>query len=127
MSDECPVKPPKLLRAESTVETCSSCGAWVERYPSFLGESDGFWECEKCGCTSVNIRDGKPFAKKSRRWADIVEMFNDLYLDIPHWDWDTVVTDPPMRELDWSAIEAWFRSQNIYRVFLSFGNIEVIE
>lgn len=49
-------------------------------------------------------------------------MFEDNYLDIPHWDWDTIVTEPAMQNLDWEAIEEWFRSQNIYRVFLSpFG------
>lgn len=127
MNSQCPVPAPKLLKANSTVETCASCGAWVERYPSFMGENDGFWECEKCGCTSMNIRDGKPFGRKSRRWSEIVKMFEESYTDIPYWDWDTIETEPPMRDLDWSAIEAWYASQNIHRVFISFGKVEVIK
>lgn len=127
MNDNCPVQAPKLLKAKSTVETCSSCGAWVERYPSFLGESDSFWECEKCGCTSVNIRDGRPYSQKNQRWGEIVKLFEETYLQIPYWDWDTVETDPPMNTLDWAAVEAWYRSQNIYRVFINVGAVEVIE
>lgn len=119
----CPVVAPKLLKADSLVETCASCGAWVERYPAFLGEPDGYWECEKCGCTSVNIRDGRPYAPKSQKWEQVLKWFNEMYLDIPYWDWDTVVTEPPMRELDWAAVETWFRSQNIHRVFISFGEM----
>ena len=127
MSDDCPVKAPRLLKAKSLVETCASCGAWVERYPSFLGEPDGYWQCEKCGCTSVRIRDGKPFGPKSRRWHDLVEMFEDLYLNIPEWDWDTVETDPPMKSLDWEAVEEWFRSQNIYRYFIHLPEVIITE
>ena len=119
MSSSCPVPAPKLLKAQSTVETCASCGAWVERYPSFLGESDNSWQCEKCGCSSVKVREGRPYGPKSSQWVEVVKMFEDAYLDIPHWDWDTIQTEPPMQSLDWEAIERWFRSQNIYRVFIS--------
>ena len=50
-----------------------------------------------------------------------------MWTDIPEWDWDTVETDPPMKEIDWSAIEAWYRSQGIYRVFLYAPHIEIEE
>jgi hypothetical protein len=122
MSNEnpCPVSVPKLLKAKSTVVHCASCGAWVRRYPDFLGEDDVFWECERCNNTSQTLREGRPYGKKSRQWAQIVEWFNDCCFDIPPWDWDTVETDPPMSSLDWKALERWYRSQNIYHVFIGF-------
>lgn len=119
MSNKCPVPAPKLLKADSTVETCASCGAWIERYPTFLGESDSFWQCEKCGCTSVKLRDGRPYGPKSGKWAQVVSMFEDAYLDIPYWDWDKVEAEPPLQSLNWEAIEQWFESQNIYRIFIN--------
>ena len=57
----------------------------------------------------------------------IAKSFADMWTDIPEWDWDTVETDPPMKELDWSAIEAWYRSRGIYRVFLSAPQVEIEE
>lgn len=125
MSESCPVAAPKLLKAESTVETCAGCGAWVERYPAFMGEADGFWQCEKCGSTAVNIRKGRIYGPESKAWAWISQQFEELYLDIPHWDWDTIVTEPPMQVLDWAAIEAWFRSKHIYRAFISVEVMDV--
>lgn len=122
--DDCPMKAPKLLKVKSLVETCSSCGAWVERYPEFLA-GDYFWECEKCGCTSVKIRQGRPYSKKSREWENITNQFNELFLDIPYWDWDSIETEPPMKSLDWVAVEQYFNSQNIYRVFMGIG-LEII-
>lgn len=124
--DDCPVKPPKLLRADSVVETCASCGAWVERYPEFMGESDGFWECDRCNCSSVKIRQGRPYGPKSKEWAWVQEQFNMLYLDIAPPDRSTVLCDPPLESLDWNAVEEWFRSHNIYRVFIGVS-VEVIE
>lgn len=117
-SDVCPIKPPKLLKADSIVETCAQCGTWVDRWPAFLGDPDYYWSCEKCGNTSVMLRPGRPYGPKSSKWPDVVKMFEDLYLDIPHWDWNTVKTEPSMASLDWAAVEAWFRSQGIYRMFI---------
>lgn len=125
--NDCPVAAPKLLKAKSTVVTCASCGAWVGRYPSFFGDDDGFWQCEKCGNTSWREREGRPFSSKSRNWENICKSFAELWTNIPHWDWDTVETDPPMRAIDWQAIEAWYRSQNIYRVFIEVPAVEVVE
>jgi hypothetical protein len=124
---ECPVQAPKLITAKSTVVTCGSCGAWAWRYPSFFGEDDGYWQCDKCGNTSIRERDGRPYSNKSRIWGNIAKSFADMWTDIPEWDWDTVETDPPMKEIDWSAIEAWYRSQGIYRVFLYAPHIEIEE
>jgi hypothetical protein len=121
--DDCPVKAPKLIKAYSLVETCAYCGAWVERYPAFLGENDNPWHCEKCYNTSVNIRDGRPYAPKSARWSEVVKRFEELFLDIPYWDWETVVTEPPMKDLDWNAAEEYFNSKGIYRVFIGMGKI----
>lgn len=126
MNEECPIKAPKLLKAQSTVETCASCGAWVDRYPSFMGESDNFWQCDKCGCTSVKLRDGRPYGAKSRQWAEVVQMFEESYLNIHPGDYSTVETDPPMASLDWQAVEKWYQSQGIYRIFITVGAYEVV-
>ncbi len=124
MKEECPVQTPKLLKCESTVETCGICGKWVTRYPDFVG-NEGFWECEKCGATHVQLWAGRVYGPKSKQWPLIVEWFNDLWLDIPPDLRDTVVTDPPMESIDWEAIEAWYRSQNIYRVHISIGSLQM--
>lgn len=111
--DDFPFDTPKLLRADSFVETCASCGKWVERYPKFL-EGDYFWQCYDCGCTSTKCREGRPFGKKSRDWETIVNNFNKMWTSIPYWDWETIVTDPPMKSLDWKAINEWYHSQGMY-------------
>lgn len=103
-----PIAAPKLLKANSTVETCASCGMWVERYPDFL-DSEGFWQCEKCGCTSVKQRPGRPYGPKSKEWHWINERFNDLFIYFAPGDFDAVETDPPMQSLDWKAVKAWNR------------------
>lgn len=122
-----PVPAPKLIKAYSIVETCWRCGAWAGRYPRFWGDDDGFWQCERCGCTSTRLREGRPYSRKSRQWGQLEKQFNELYTDIPHWYFDTVITDPPMAALDWEAIEAWFRSNNIYRMFIEAPTIEVVQ
>lgn len=119
----CPVKPPKLLKAESLVTVCASCGTWVERCPAFFGELDGYWQCDKCGNTSVKIRDGRPYGAKSREWGRIVQEFEELCFDIPFWEWETITTEPPMKDLDWKAVETWYRSRGIHRMFIAGGEI----
>jgi hypothetical protein len=123
--DDCPVKPPTLLRADSIVETCG-CGKWIQRYPAFMGDDDSFWQCEKCGRTWINRRPGRPYGPKSKEWAWVQEQFNKLYLDISPFDRDTVLCDPPLESLDWQAVEEWFQSHNIYRVFIGVS-VEVVE
>lgn len=124
----CPVSAPKLIKAKSLVETCASCGAWAERYPEFFGEADNYcWQCEKCSNTSVKIREGRSYGAKSREWENIVKQFNELFLDITPDYWDSVETEPPMKDLDWQAIEAWYRSQGIYRIFIHVGNVSKID
>lgn len=124
MMDDCPVKAPKLLSVKSTKVLCACCGAWAYRYPTFIGDDD-FFQCEKCGCTSIRNLEGRPYSNKSRQWEWIVSQFNEFFTDIAYWDWDTVVTDPPMKELDWQAIEAWYRSKNIYRMFIEPPQVEI--
>lgn len=118
----CPVEMPKLLRAPSIVETCASCGAWVQRYPAFLGEAQEFWQCEKCGNTSTRRRQGRPFGPKSKMWPRVLEEWENRWDSIPPWDRNgsVVVCDPPLASLDWQAIEDWYASQNIYRMYIGF-------
>ena len=126
MLEGCPVPTPKLLKVKSTVFTCARCGAWSHRIPTFMDGLD-FWECEKCGNTSVHQCEGRPYSNKSREWQRITEWFNDDWTNIAHWDWDTVETEPPLKDVDWKAIEAWYRSMNIYRVFMELPEIEIVE
>jgi hypothetical protein len=68
----------KLLRASSTVATCTSCKTWVDRWPDFMGEPfDKGYQCEKCGCTSVALRPGRPFGPKHKDWESIVYWWNE--------------------------------------------------
>ncbi len=124
---ECPVQAPKLITAKSTVVTCGSCGAWAGRYPSFFGEDDGYRQCDKCAIHQSVSATGDHIAASHAFGGNIAKSFADMWTDIPEWDWDTVETDPPMKELDWSAIEAWYRSRGIYRVFLSAPQVEIEE
>lgn len=112
-----PVEVPKLLRVKSTVEVCASCGKWACRYPDFVG-NEGFWECERCGCTSVKIRDGRPYGPKSKDWGLVKSWFEEFFPDITPEDFDTIETEPPLKSLDWQSIERWFKDQGIYRVFM---------
>ncbi len=115
----CPVPAPKLLWASALKERCGSCHRWVQRYPEFMGEADGYWQCEHCFCTSVLIQQARPYSLKSREWEQIVEWFEDCWTDIPPMLFNTVRTEPPLSEIDWQAIEAWYRSQHIYRWFIT--------
>lgn len=126
LDGKCPVKTPKLISAESTVETCYSCGKWIQRYPSFMGDDDDFFQCEKCGSTATRSRKGRPYGPKSKHWEFVQKQFNELFLDISPFDRDTVKSDPPLGSLDWEAVEQWFRSNNIYRIFIGV-QVEVVE
>jgi len=89
--------PPKLLLAESTVWTCTSCGAWAGRFPDFMGD-DGFWQCGKCGNTSVNQREGRPYGPKCKDWDWIEREFNDMISVLGVKFIEDVKTDPPMED-----------------------------
>jgi len=88
--------PYKLIKADSVVVTCGCCGRWLGRMPKFLG-IEGEWDCE-CGCTSVKVRDGRPYGPKSREWTRVNGEFNDLWRFIE--EVDDVTTEPPFRSLD---------------------------
>ena len=63
----------------SNVWRCSGCKAWRGRVPfwdDFLGYGE---QCEKCGCTSVTGRPGRPFGPKSKTWAMDVEALNEIW------------------------------------------------
>lgn len=89
---------PELLVAYSTVWTCSSCGAWAGRFPKFL-DDDGFWQCDKCGCTSVNIKEGRPYGPKSKDWDWIKKKFDECYGYMHPADFVTVRTSPSMKSM----------------------------
>lgn len=58
--------------------------------------------------------EGRPFGKKSRNWEAISNQFNKLWTSIPYWEWDTIETNPPMKSLDWKAINEWYHSKGMY-------------
>lgn len=119
----CPIATPKLLKVPSIVETCARCGVWVHRYPAFLGEFMGFWRCDKCGNTSIKRRPGRPYGPRSKAWESILSEWEDCWTSIPPWDRSeyVVVCDPPLTSIDWQAIEDWYASRQIYRIFIGFG------
>ena len=92
----------KLLWAASTVFTCAQCHCWVVRSPKFMGDTDitGF-ECEQCGATSVQMRDGRPFGPKSQQWQDILSLWDEFsefaieMIEAFEW-WDVIKTEPPL-------------------------------
>ena len=92
----------KLLWASATVYTCCQCHCWIDRIPDFMGEPfDKGYECEQCGCTSVNLRPGRPFGPKSARWKDVLLDWDEYYefiLEIIEacGYWDIVKTEPPL-------------------------------
>lgn len=88
--------PEKVLKLESLVEVCSSCGAWVERYPEYLGEDDNFWQCDRCMCTSTTIRQGRPYGPKSKEWSHLMEQLEELWPHMTPYDFRGIVTDPPL-------------------------------
>lgn len=92
--------PPKLLKCESYVETCASCHSWVERYPQWLGEMDKSWQCEKCGCSSVDIRVGRPYGPKSREWDWIEKLFYELWPTMEPNDYIGLHTYPQVTNFD---------------------------
>lgn len=87
---------PELILVKSVVYTCTSCKKWVERMPAFASDLGKGYHCE-CGCTSVYVREGRPFGRKSRHWEWIKRIFDDC------WEYvyppDSVVTQPPLQDI----------------------------
>lgn len=91
---------PQLLLAKSYVFTCTSCHSWQGRIPQFWGQDLGKgYQCEKCGCTSVNIREGRPYGSKSKAWEWVKPEFEKLWRFVIPYDMDTVITKPTLEEM----------------------------
>jgi len=71
--------PPGLRLVKTFVLTCTSCKRWVWRGPQWCCTGDKGDSCQYCGCTSVYVRDGRPFGPRSKQWAEMVEWFNEQY------------------------------------------------
>lgn len=107
-------KPPKLLSVQSTVIRCAYCKRWLGRGPTYLYDDGCFFDCE-CGSTSVIVSVGRPYGPKSREWSRLVAEFNDVFEQFVPYEWDTVQTDPPMKDLDWAYIQKRERADGIFR------------
>lgn len=68
----------RIVAVRSKVITCFSCKAWLGRVPTYCGDGDKGDYCHRCGCTSVNIRDGRPFGPRSRDWSLAIDEVMDL-------------------------------------------------
>ena len=55
------------------VYRCSRCRTWYGRTPTFLGDLDKGDYCERCGCTSFSVSNGRPIGKKSKDWDWVLE------------------------------------------------------
>jgi len=93
-------RPPTLLLAESYVYTCASCGTWAFRVPKFL-DDDGYWQCDKCGSSTLKMREGRPYGPKSRHWEWIENQFDQIVNSLPGEFLEGVKTDPPLEANTW--------------------------
>jgi len=76
---------PTLFR--SWVIRCGRCKAWWYRLPQFMGDGSGDKGdyCEKCGCTSVTITEGRPFGPRSKRWPMYLKEWRGYMQSIPEF------------------------------------------
>lgn len=58
----------RVILIKAHVITCYRCGAWLGRTPLIYGDGDKGDFCWKCGCTSVRVREGRPYGPRSRHW-----------------------------------------------------------
>ena len=63
----------KIRAIRSQVWICAACHMWLGRMPVYAGEGDKGDCCERCGNTSMIIRDGRPFGPRSSQWEWLIE------------------------------------------------------
>lgn len=81
---------------KSTVITCNACGHWLGRVPLYESEGDKGDCCDRCGCTSVRLRNGRPFGPRYRYWPALIERLADGF---KWWTWpEQVAMFPEMGE-----------------------------
>jgi len=69
----------KLKLIKTFVFTCSRCNAWQGRIPQWYGDcGDKSDSCHKCGCTSFNIREGRPYGNRSSKWEKLLVEFEEV-------------------------------------------------
>lgn len=110
-----PFNPPALIRVDSVVETCGTCGAWLNRCPIWDYELVDC-RCHVCGGSSVRTRLGRPYSRRSRHWNDIQQRFNAVFQFIDPDIRENVVTDPPMSVLPWGEMREWYEKHNMFGV-----------
>ena len=120
-----PFPTPQLIKAYARKEECARCHAWVERYPSFMGDRDDFWECDRCGCTSMYIKDARPYGPLSAKWPQILDWWDEMWRDLPPWDFDTVECDPPLSSIDWPKVAEWFLANGITHMFIGAPSMDM--
>lgn len=70
---------PKLLLIKSWVLICAGCHSWCGRAPQWCGTGDKGDRCYKCGSTSFEIREGRPFGPRCRNWEWMADEFYSMY------------------------------------------------
>lgn len=90
-------KIPDPIAIKSTVWTCNHCKAWICRVPQWCGD-DGIGECDKCGCTSIVGRDGRPFGPMSQWWEIYVKHFRE-FVDLGMFDPNDVCRESLLRSV----------------------------
>jgi DNA-directed RNA polymerase subunit RPC12/RpoP len=69
----------ELKLVKTYVIKCAQCKRWLGRLPRWTNAELGKGHrCEYCGCTSIEITNGRPWGPRSRYWDDLVTEFNDL-------------------------------------------------
>jgi rRNA maturation endonuclease Nob1 len=60
-----------VVKVYSYVYKCASCNTFYSRLPVWDGLDKGD-QCDKCGCTSFSVTQGRPYGPKSRQWPDLM-------------------------------------------------------
>lgn len=70
---------PELALVKTYIYHCAQCHSWIVRVPQFDYDLGKGHTCHKCGCTSVNITEGRPFGPRSTRWSLCIDIFNGCW------------------------------------------------
>ena len=102
IDDEMDTPDPLLFYTD--VIACAQCGYWWCRIPKYECQSGIGESCDRCGNSSIKVRDGRPFGPKSGwRWELAMNDWNKfLRRDCEEQVWrrDEVIT--------WFKMPDWF-------------------
>ena len=84
----------RILAVFTEVWRCARCKRWAFRLPKIdHGDPGGKgWDCERCGCTSIErVGDGRAFGPRSRAWRFVLEGTEAMLELVPRKEWPLYV------------------------------------